>query len=80
MCSCGCDLWIELASAAARSECARLKTDGAAALEGQSDDVVGPTVCATRGTPEIGLFLKVVGKCFDWLAGPEAAKLAKARS
>jgi len=79
MCSCGCDLWIELASAAARSECARSKTGG----EGpgpQVEDVVEPTARVTTGTAEIGLFLKVVGKCFDWLAGPEAAKPTKARS
>ena len=79
MCSCGCDLWIELASAAARSECARSKVGGAAS-EFQCGDGAGPTIRATTGAPQIGLFLKVVGKCFDWLAGPEAAKLAKARS
>ena len=79
MCSCGCDLWIELASVAARSECAVSKAGPA------PPDVPGHIGVADRsgamaGTVETGFVLRVVAKCFDWFAGPEPARLTKARS
>jgi hypothetical protein len=79
MCSCGCDLWIELASVAARSAWAQSDAAGIT-RETRCGDVAGPTAHATIGAPEPGLFLKVMAKCFDWLAGPETTNITKARS
>ena len=79
MCSCGCDLWIELASIAARSECALSKA-GAASPDAPDNDGVVDRSGATAGAVETGFVLKVVAKCFDWFAGPEPARLTKARS